>query len=52
MQKAGAQFEKFFTGDLKNVYSLVPDYRDNFKDINENNSESLFEVAVYRRSRY
>jgi len=42
--KAGAQFEKFFTGDLKNVYSLVPDYRDNFKDINENNSESLFEV--------
>jgi starch-binding outer membrane protein, SusD/RagB family len=42
--KAGAQFEKFITGPLKNVYSLMPDYRDNFKDINENNSESLFEV--------
>jgi starch-binding outer membrane protein, SusD/RagB family len=42
--KAGAQFEKFFTGALKGVYSLVPNYRDNFKDVNENNSESLFEV--------
>lgn len=42
--KAGIQFEKFFTGDLKNVYSLMPDYRDNFKDVNENNSESLFEI--------
>jgi hypothetical protein len=42
--KAGAQFEKFFTGPLANVYSLRPDYRDNFKDINENNSESLFEI--------
>ncbi len=42
--KAGAQFEKFFSGSLKDVYSLVPDYRDNFKDVNENNSESLFEV--------
>jgi hypothetical protein len=41
---AAAQFEKFFTGELKDIYSLVPDYRDNFKDINENNSESLFEV--------
>jgi len=42
--KAGAQFEKFINGPLKNVYSLMPDYRDNFKDVNENNSESLFEV--------
>ena len=42
--KAGAQFEKFISGPLKNVYSLMPDYRDNFKDVNENNSESLFEV--------
>lgn len=43
--KAGAQFEKFLTGGpLAGVYSLVPDYRDNFKDKNENNSESLFEV--------
>lgn len=43
-QKAAAQFEKFFTGELKNVYSLVADYRDNFRDVNENNRESLFEV--------
>lgn len=43
--KAGAQFEKFFAGGpLAGVYSLLPDYRDNFKDINENNQESLFEV--------
>lgn len=42
--KAGAQFEKFFNGELKGVYTLMPDYRDNFKDVNENNSESLFEV--------
>ncbi|MDO6432825.1 RagB/SusD family nutrient uptake outer membrane protein [Flavitalea sp. BT771] len=43
--KAGTQFEKFFAGGpLNNVYSLMPDYRDNFKDVNENNSESLFEV--------
>ncbi len=41
---AAAQFEKFFTGELNGVYSLVPDYGDNFKDVNENNSESLFEV--------
>ena len=43
--KAGTQFEKFFAGGpLNNVYALMPDYRDNFKDKNENNSESLFEV--------
>lgn len=43
--KAGAQFEKFFTGGpLAGVYSLMPDYRDNFRDFNENNAESLFEV--------
>jgi starch-binding outer membrane protein, SusD/RagB family len=43
--KAGIQFEKFFAGGpLAGVYSLVPDYRDNFRDVNENNSESLFEV--------
>lgn len=43
--KAATQFEKFFAGGpLAGVYSLMPDYRDNFKDINENNSESLFEI--------
>ncbi|MEJ8843596.1 RagB/SusD family nutrient uptake outer membrane protein [Lacibacter sp. H375] len=43
--KAGTQLEKFFAGGpLANVYSLMPDYRDNFRDVNENNAESLFEV--------
>jgi hypothetical protein len=42
--KAGTQFEKFITGPLSGVYGLMPDYRDNFKDINENNKESIFEV--------
>jgi hypothetical protein len=43
--KAALQFEKFFGGGpLAGAYALVADYRDNFKDINENNSESLFEV--------
>jgi starch-binding outer membrane protein, SusD/RagB family len=42
--KAATQFEKFFSGELRNVYSLMPVYRDNFKDVNENNAESLFEV--------
>ncbi|HEY4290881.1 MAG TPA: RagB/SusD family nutrient uptake outer membrane protein [Puia sp.] len=42
---AATQFQKFFTGGpLAGVYSLMADYRDNFKDVNENNSESLFEV--------
>ena len=42
---AGAQFVKFFTGGpLAGVYSLMADYRDNFKDVNENNAESLFEI--------
>ena len=30
------------------VYSLVTNYRDNFTDTNENNSESLFEVQFSR----
>ena len=42
--KAGTQLEKFINGSLKGVYTLQPDYRNNFKDVNENNSESLFEV--------
>ena len=42
--KAGTQFEKFINGPLNGVYSLVADYRDNFRDVNENNSESLFEI--------
>ncbi|MEZ4917852.1 MAG: RagB/SusD family nutrient uptake outer membrane protein [Saprospiraceae bacterium] len=33
-----------------NVYSLVPDYRDNFTASNENNSESVFEVQFSREA--
>ncbi|OOG63672.1 RagB/SusD family nutrient uptake outer membrane protein [Flavobacterium sp. A45] len=32
------------------VYSLVSNYRDNFTDTNENNSESLFEVEFSREA--
>jgi tetratricopeptide (TPR) repeat protein len=42
--KAAIQFEKVINGPLKNVYSLMPNYRDNFRDVVENNSESLFEI--------
>lgn len=31
-----------------NVYSLVSNYRDNFTTVNENNSESIFEVQFSR----
>lgn len=50
--KAGAQFEKLLLpgGTLYNVYSLMPDYRDNFRDVNENNKESLFEVQFSQSS--
>lgn len=43
---AAKQFEKFLLpgGSLYNVYSLMSNYRDNFKSVNENNAESLFEV--------
>jgi starch-binding outer membrane protein, SusD/RagB family len=43
-QKAADQFNKFINGPFKGVYSLMPDYRDNFKPTGENNAESLFEV--------
>lgn len=42
--KAAAELSKFFSGELLNVYSLMPNYADNFKDVNENNAESLFEI--------
>jgi starch-binding outer membrane protein, SusD/RagB family len=43
-QAAATQFAKFSTGPLSGVYRLMPNYRDNFKDVNENNAESLFEI--------
>ena len=51
---------QLFTGDLNGakanfervidlgIYSLVPNYRDNFTKDNENNSESIFEVQFSR----
>lgn len=43
-QLAATQFEKFFTAPLNGVYSLMADYRENFRSERENNAESLFEV--------
>jgi len=43
--EAAAQFKAII--DL-NIYSLVPNYRDNFTEVNENNSESIFEVQFSR----
>ncbi|WP_207497212.1 RagB/SusD family nutrient uptake outer membrane protein [Aridibaculum aurantiacum] len=43
--EAAAQFKAIM--DM-NLYSLVPNYRDNFTEVSENNSESLFEVQFSR----
>ncbi len=43
-QKAADQFSLLINGPDVNIYSLVPNYSDNFTVTNENNSESLFEV--------
>ncbi|MEH0153487.1 RagB/SusD family nutrient uptake outer membrane protein [Limibacter armeniacum] len=43
-EDAKVEFEKLISGDLAGTYSLVANYRDNFSEVNENNSESLFEV--------
>lgn len=43
--EAAAQFKAVI--DL-GIYSLVPNYRDNFTEVNENNSESVFEVQFSR----
>ncbi|RAV27493.1 RagB/SusD family nutrient uptake outer membrane protein [Sinomicrobium soli] len=37
------EFEKLISGEQA-VYSLMPDYTDNFSPFSENNAESLFEV--------
>lgn len=42
--EAAAEFNELISGAQAGRYSLMPDYRDNFKEINENNAESLFEV--------
>lgn len=42
--EAAAEFNELINGAQKGKYALMPDYRDNFKEINENNVESLFEI--------
>ncbi|MCB0570248.1 MAG: RagB/SusD family nutrient uptake outer membrane protein [Phaeodactylibacter sp.] len=42
-QSAADALGQLINGPL-NIYSLVPNYRDNFTESNENNSESVFEV--------
>lgn len=41
---AAEQFKLLVDGPELNIYSLMSNYRDNFKPTNENNAESLFEV--------
>jgi hypothetical protein len=43
-QGAANQFKLLIDGAELNVYSLVADFRDNFKPTNESNAESLFEI--------
>jgi tetratricopeptide (TPR) repeat protein len=42
-QEAVNAFAWLVTGDGKNVYDLMPNYRDNFIETAENNKESIFE---------
>lgn len=42
--EAKAALDYFFTGEGMGRYSLVTNYNDNFTDLNENNSESVFEI--------
>ncbi len=42
-QQAADAFAPLVTGELKNGYDLVPNYRDNFIETTENNRESVFE---------
>ncbi|RAJ35718.1 RagB/SusD family nutrient uptake outer membrane protein [Pedobacter cryoconitis] len=42
--EAAAEFNELINGVQKGKYALMANYRDNFKEVNENNVESLFEV--------
>ncbi|WP_442589757.1 RagB/SusD family nutrient uptake outer membrane protein [Pedobacter sp. AW31-3R] len=42
--QAAAEFNELISGAQSGKYALVADYRDNFKEINKNNVESLFEA--------
>ncbi|HTI09248.1 MAG TPA: RagB/SusD family nutrient uptake outer membrane protein [Puia sp.] len=41
---AKTELDWFFTGAGNGLYSLVPNFQDNFTKLNENNSESVFEI--------
>ena len=41
---AQTELEWFFTGAGRNLYSLMPNFQDNFTKYKENNSESVFEL--------
>ena len=43
-QKAADELSMLINGPEVNIYSLVPNYRDNFTILNENNAESVFEA--------
>lgn len=43
-QQAATEFNEIINGPLKGTYRLMDDFRDNFREVNENNAESLFEV--------
>ncbi|QNL50544.1 RagB/SusD family nutrient uptake outer membrane protein [Olivibacter sp. SDN3] len=43
-QEAKMALDYFFTGEGAGNYSLIANYEDNFTHLNENNSESVFEI--------
>ena len=43
-QEAASALSWLVTGEGRNVYTLVPNYGDNFTAATENNSESVFEI--------
>jgi tetratricopeptide (TPR) repeat protein len=46
---AAAALQWLVEGEGKNVYDLMPDYRDNFLHTTENNRESVFEIQFNNR---
>lgn len=49
--QAKAELDWLVTGDGKQYYGLVADYRDNFTHTNENNIESVFEIQFSDRNK-
>lgn len=43
-QKAKSAFDYLVTGEGKGYYKLVDNFQDNFTHLNENNTESVFEI--------